>query len=115
MLESLLALLFVFGLLAGALWLLRRGAVGKVKGRHMEVIETVAVGAGKGLSIVRVGGRCFLLASGNEGVSMIAELDPAELPGAEQSESEQVRSRVVGKGLFANIAAETAAKLPGHS
>ncbi len=79
MLNSLLALLFVFAMLGGCLWLLRRWSHEKIQGRNLSVLETLPVGPSKTLSIVRVGQRLFLLAATNERVSLISELDSDEL------------------------------------
>ena len=79
MLNSLLALLFVFALLGGCLWLLRRWSPHKTQGRNLSVVETLPLGPNKTLSLVRVGQRLFLLAATNERMSLISELDPEEL------------------------------------
>ena len=79
MLSSLLALMFVFGLLDGALFLLRRWGRATTKGQHLEVVETVALGAGKSLSLVAVGRRSFLLATTNDRISLVSELQTSDL------------------------------------
>ena len=79
MLNSLLALLFVFALLAGCLWLLRQWSSNQRQGRNLAVVETLAVGPNRTLSLVRVGPRLFLLAATNERMSLISELNPDEL------------------------------------
>ncbi len=79
MLDSVLALLFVFALLAGCLWLLRQWGSNQRRGRNLAVVETLAIGPNKTLSLVRVGPRLFLLAAANERVSVISELNPDEL------------------------------------
>ena len=79
MLSSLLALLFVFGLLGGALFLLRRWGQPSAKGQHLEVVETVALGPGKSLSLVAVGNKSFLLAATNDRISLVSELQASDL------------------------------------
>ena len=79
MLSSLLALLFVFGLLGGALFLLRRWGQPSAKGQHREVVETVALGPGKSLSLVGVGNKSFLLAATNDRISLVSELQASDL------------------------------------
>ena len=79
MLSSLLALMFVFGLLGGALFLLRRWGRAPTKGHHLEVVETVALGPGKSLSVVAVGSRSFLLAATNDRISLVSELETGDL------------------------------------
>ena len=76
MLNSLLALGFVFALLGGCLLLLRRWSPHKIQGRNLAVVETLPLGPNKTLSLVRVGQGLFLLAATNERVSLISELDP---------------------------------------
>lgn len=79
MLSSFLALMFVFGLLGGALFLLRRWGRATTKGHHLEVVETVALGPGKSLSVVTVGSRSFLLAATNDRISLVSELETSDL------------------------------------
>ena len=79
MIDSVLALAFVFALLAGCLWLLRQWGSKQPQGRHLAVIETLTVGPNQTLRLVRVGPRLFLLSSTNEHVSLISELNPDEL------------------------------------
>ncbi len=79
MLDSVLALLFVFALLAGCLWLLRQWGSKQAGGGNLAVVETLAIGPNKTLSLVRVGPRLFLLAATNERVSLVSELNPDEL------------------------------------
>ena len=79
MLSSLLALMFVFGLLGGALFLLRRWSRATTKGHHLDVVETVALGPGKSLSVVAVGSRSFLLAATNDRISLVSELETSDL------------------------------------
>ena len=79
MLSSLLALMFVFGLLGGALFLLRRWGRATTKGHHLDVVETLALGPGKSLSVVAAGRRIFLLAATNDRISLVSELETSDL------------------------------------
>ena len=79
MLSSLLGLMFVFGLLGAALFLLRRWGRATTKGHHLEVVETVVLGPGKSLSVVAVGRRSFLLAATNDRISLVSELETSDL------------------------------------
>ena len=79
MLSSLLALMFVFGLLGGALFLLRRWGRPATKGHHLEVVETLALGPGKSLCMVTAGSRSFLLAATNDRISLVSELETSDL------------------------------------
>ena len=45
----------------------------------MSVIESVALGSAKSLSLVRVAGRCFLVGTTKDQVSTLAELSLTEL------------------------------------
>jgi len=78
MLTSVASVFFVFGVLGGLLLLLRRWSGAPVRGRHIEVVETVPLAAGKSLSVVKVAGRVVLLGHGAEAVTLISELDPGE-------------------------------------
>lgn len=80
------SLAFVFGLLGGVLWFLRRFGAAQRQGRHMSVIESVPLGPGKSLSLVRVAGRCFLVGTTKDQVSTLAELSPAELAANEPAQ-----------------------------
>ena len=82
MLSSLPALIFVFGLLGGALFLLRRWGRAATKGHHLEIVETLALGPGKSLSVVAVGRRSFLLAATNDRISLVSELETNDLKAA---------------------------------
>ena len=79
MLSSLLALMFIFGLLGGALFFLRRWGRVTTKGHHLEVVETVALGPGKSLCMVTAGSRSFLLAATNDRISLVSELETSDL------------------------------------
>lgn len=79
MLTSFASVVLVFGLLGGLLWLLRRWGGAPVRGRHIEVAETVPIAAGKYLSVVKVAGRVMLLATADDAVTLLSELDPGEL------------------------------------
>ena len=82
----LLALAFVFGLLGGVLWLLRRFGAVQRQGCHLSLIESVSLGPGKSLSLVRVAGRCFLVGATKDQVSTVAELSMAELTANEPAQ-----------------------------
>ena len=82
MLSSLLALIFVLGLLGGALVILRRWGRPAAKGHHLEVVETVTLGPGKSLSMVAVGPRRLLLAATNDRITLVGELAAGDLNAA---------------------------------
>jgi flagellar biosynthetic protein FliO len=95
MFTSFASVVLVFGALGGLLWLLRRWGAA-AGGRHIEVVETVPLAAGKCLSVVRVAGRAILLATSNDAVTLLSELDPAEL----ERQREQVRAAPQGPRLL---------------
>jgi flagellar biogenesis protein FliO len=76
--RDLVAVLAVFGLLAGALWALRRaGAVrwrtpggGRSRGR-LELVERVALSPQNALHLVRVGAKALIIASHAGGCALI--------------------------------------------
>lgn len=82
----------------GLRWLApRRGG-----GQRMEVIEHCSLGGSKGLWIVRVGERRYLLGGAEGGISMLAELEPGELPAA-----------ALPKGAFSALLRRGAAPVDG--
>ena len=93
---SVLPLVVVLGMLAGLLWWARRLA-GRAPGggRHIQVIETVALGPGRSLHLVRLADRALLLACSAKGCELICELEqlPGEPPAAGNRWSEMLRAR----------------------
>ncbi len=77
--SSIASMILVLALLGGLAWLLRRVRGLPAAGANLQVIETVAFGAGATLALVGVGGRRFLVASSQQGVSLLGEIDAADL------------------------------------
>lgn len=72
--QPFLAVLFVLGLLCGALWFLRNRGVAAFQlqrsptgTRQMEVLERISLGPQQALHLVRVGQRCMVVATGQGG------------------------------------------------
>lgn len=76
--KAVVALLVVFGLLGGFLWLLRRGGLAP-RGSHQRLAVEAAVSLGDRRSLVIVGveGRRLLLGVAPAQVTLVAELAPA--------------------------------------
>ena len=83
MLGSLAALLLVIGLLAGLSFVLRRWGRVQSAGPHLAVIETLPMGQGRSMSLVRAGKRLFLVGVTNQGISLVSEMGDHELGDAE--------------------------------
>ncbi len=83
MLSSLAALLLVIGLLAGLLFVLRRWGRVQSAGPQLSVLETLAMGQGRSMSLVRAGKRLFLVGVTNQGISLVSEMGDHELGDAE--------------------------------
>jgi flagellar biogenesis protein FliO len=81
MFTSIASVFLVFGVLGGLLRLLRRWGANAISGLHIEVVETVPLAPGKCLSVVKVAGRAMLLATTNDAVTLLSELDPETLEG----------------------------------
>lgn len=96
MFTSFASVALVFGLLGGLLWLLRRRAGAPLRGRYIEVAETVPIAAGKYLSVVKVAGRAMLLATAGDAVTLLSELDSGEL----ERPQEQLRAAPQGPLLL---------------
>ena len=86
MIESLPALIAVVGLLALAVFLLRRLERSQRRGR-LQVIETATLGPQRTATVLRAGSRCFLIAATSTEVSTIAELDPHEWEAEHKAET----------------------------
>jgi flagellar biosynthetic protein FliP len=71
-------LLFVLGLLAVAMRLLRKVATGAATGRGrlpFEVVQRIALGPKQGIAVVRIGSRVVAVSVGDGGVRPLLELD----------------------------------------
>lgn len=80
--QALLSLLLVIGLILALNVLLQRwsGRGGKVwRGGPAEVLQTLPLGGGRWVHLVRVGRRVLVLGAGTQGVRRLAELDASEL------------------------------------
>lgn len=76
--KAIVALLVVFGLLGGFLWLLRRGGLAPRGGHQRLAVEAaVSLGDRRSLVIVGVEGRRLLLGVSPAQVTLVAELAPA--------------------------------------
>jgi flagellar protein FliO/FliZ len=79
-LRAISGLIVVLGLLAGLIWMLRRGSFGLAgtRTRATIAIETAAsLGERRSLVIVKVEGRRLLLGLTPQAVSLVSELTPA--------------------------------------
>ena len=76
--QSFFAVLVVLALVAAMAWLVRRGALGALRGgnRAISVETAVAIGERRSLIIVAVEGRRLLLGLTPGQISMVTELDP---------------------------------------
>ena len=79
--QSLLALVAVCILAWVVLRWSAKAGLGVGRGEHLEVVERMALDARRSVVVVRVGKRLLLLGVGEQAApSLIAELDPEELP-----------------------------------
>lgn len=95
MLASIASLGLVIGMLAGVLWWLRRLAPRAGGGRHIRVIESVALGPGQSLYLVRLADRGLLVAASRDRCELLCELDslPVEEGVVEPSWRQVLRAR----------------------
>ena len=75
MLASIASLVLVIGMLAGVLWWLRRLAPRVGGGKHIRVIESVPLGPGQSLYLVRLADRGLLVAASRDRCELLCELD----------------------------------------
>jgi flagellar protein FliO/FliZ len=86
-LRALSGLVVVLGLLAGLIWMLRRGSFGiaGTRSRAAIAIETAAsLGERRSLVIVKVEGRRLLLGLTPQAVSLVSELTPVPADAAQE-------------------------------
>jgi len=107
-----LALLIVC---VAAWWLVRyaarRGMLGaSARGRHMTVIERVALDPRRALHLVRVGDRVLVLGASEEGLRTLAELSATELTLDDHSEEPPTDAPAKPKRSFADALATVTEK-----
>lgn len=95
MLASIASLVLVIGMLAGVLWWLRRLAPRAGAGKHIRVVESVPLGPGQSLHLVRLADRGLLLAASRDRCELLCELDslPVEEGVVEPSWRQVLRAR----------------------
>jgi flagellar biosynthetic protein FliP len=75
------ALSFVLGLIALAVWLLRRWGTGPLRPRHrlpVEVVQRLPLGPKAALAVVRVGEKVLVVSHGEGGIQTVCDLDEAD-------------------------------------
>jgi flagellar biogenesis protein FliO len=102
MANSLAALALVFGLLGALLFWARRAAGGAAAGLSLGVVDTVQLGSGRSLAVVRSGERYFLVGATPHSISLIAELAAGDVA-ASQSTPGRAASLPHGPGLAARM------------
>jgi len=76
LLASIAPLALVLGLLGGLLWWLRGVAVRRPRGgRHVQVLETVTLGPGQALHLLRLSDRWLLVSSTARRCELLGEWD----------------------------------------
>ena len=108
MLELTLRLVFSLAVVIGLLLVLARISSKRFAGRHgaaVQVLHRQALSRSAGVSLVTVGERVLLLGVTDQQVSLIAELDPAELPTLEAAAEE------AGAQVHAQVEAHVAAEV----
>jgi flagellar protein FliO/FliZ len=89
--QATLALVLLIALAVAALWAMRRwpGMTGIAAGRRLAVVDSVPLGLGARLVLVRADDREFLLAITPQTVSMVSELLPTAPPADQQDANKQ--------------------------
>lgn len=67
-------------------WVSQR-TLGSANSRGLEVIDRTMLDARRAVFLVRAGKRVFLLGGGDQSVTMLAEIDPSELPARTETSS----------------------------
>jgi len=79
-----LALVFVLGLMAAAVWILRRAGLAPRTGTsHLKIVSQLALGPRERVVIVEAGDRWLLLGVGAGGISRLGTMPRSASPGAE--------------------------------
>lgn len=89
MLTSIASLALVLVTLAGVLWWVRRLAPRAGVGRYIRVVESVTLGPGQTLHLVRVANRSLVVASSRERCDLVCEMEA--LPDVEPATRESWR------------------------
>jgi flagellar biosynthetic protein FliP len=120
------ALAFVLGLIACAVWLLRRMGAGAIGGRTrlpVEVVQRLPLGPKAGLAVVRVGEKVMVVSMGEGGVHALCDVDETDrqrvlasstvpTPLASSASASRAFSRFVGRSApVASAAAPFATSL----
>lgn len=118
--QSLLALLAVCVAAWWTLrWAARRGYGQAPRGRHVRVLERVTLDARRGLYLVSVGSRVFLLGASEQSLSVLAELEDGDLTAANPPAPEPAPPARSFAEVLARIrgtpAASPASSEPPHS
>jgi len=95
-LQSILALLFVLGLI-GALYLLLQqwgGRIPGVKTKQIRVIESVSLGEKRNLFLVEVQNECFLLAATGHHISLLSTVEPSKETADVESQRKPTMARL---------------------
>jgi flagellar protein FliO/FliZ len=80
----LLALLFVFGLLGAAVWILRRvGIAPRAGSSHLRIVSQLALGPRERVVVVEAGERWLLLGVGAGGISRLGTMPKTEAASAD--------------------------------
>jgi len=77
LLTSIASLALVVAMLAGVLWWLRRLAPRAGAGKHIRVVESVPLGPGQTLHLVRLADRGLVVAATRDRCELLCELDAA--------------------------------------
>ncbi len=85
-LRALLSILFVFSLLAVAVWRLRSGQsasrpfLGRRRTRAVEIVESGALSHGQSIHLIRVADRAFVVTAGAPGCVLLEARPWSEVP-----------------------------------
>lgn len=90
-------LVLVLGTLVALLWWLRRASGrGPASGRHIQVVESISLGPGQSLHLVKLGDRGLLVASTAQRCDLVCEIEnvPEPAPAATPAFVDALRRRM---------------------
>ncbi|NLZ44136.1 MAG: flagellar biosynthetic protein FliO [Clostridia bacterium] len=79
--ELVIIILAFFGVLLFAAWLTRwlAGKAGKMRGRYLKIIDSLSLGPNRGLHLILLVDRLFLIGTADRSVHLVAEVDEPDL------------------------------------
>jgi flagellar protein FliO/FliZ len=109
--EVAVRVVFSLAVVFGLIWLVARTSTRRFGGAARSMVRVVArqpLARSASLAVVEVGERVLVVGVSEHGVSLLTEMDPAELPAPETDAAQSVPSHVPGAAPAAHVTARPA-------